>query len=299
MPNSLLNVAEWTPFLTENRASITFDKFLDLIKQLDNDTSPDLWTKWKNYANQVVIATPNYYFKLYEDDYLCGSFWSLIRSTLAEIYREKFNILWDVSIINQNGKIYTLEKRQKLAVCNQNHISYADLLIDWSNTLQELEKRLLLPEICQQLQPYIPGLMKLKLIRNCINKYADYAIIENKHIILLDDSDWFIAMIDEKGNWLDSKFKGYNIISSLGETVFGPEGYFDKTSITRHEEPANKWQIYIENIKTEKIEKLLFDQREQMLKDNISLISNKKLLPGQTIKFLNQEEDSFLKIGYE
>ena len=299
MSNELILNSEWTPFLTEDRASVTFDKFLDLIKQLDNNTSPDLWTKWKNYANQVVIETPNYYFKLYEDDYLCGSFWSLIRSTLAEIYREKFNILWDVNIIKNYGKIYTLEKRQKLTVCNQNYISYVDLLIDWSYTLQELEKRLLLSEICQQLQPYIHGLAGLKLIRNCINKYADYAITEDKHIILLDDSDWFIAMTDEKGNWLDSKFKGYNIISSLGETVFGPEGYFDRNSITKHEETANKWQIYVENIKTEKIEKLLFDQREQMLKDNISLISNQKLLPGQKIQFLNQKEDSFLKIGYE
>ena len=298
MSNELVLNSEWTPFLIENRASITFDKFLDLIKQLDNNSSPNLWTKWKNYANQVVIETPNYYFKLYEDDYLCGSFWSLIRSTLGEIYTKYFNILWDVNIIKQNSKIYTLERRQKLNVCIPNSILYADLLLNWSNTLKKLENELLLSEICQQLKPYIPELAELKLIRNCINKYADYAITEDNNIVLLDDSDWFIAMVDKNGKWLNSKFKGYNIISSLGETVFAPEGYFDKGSSTKHEEFANKWQIYMENIKTTEIEGILFDQREQMLKDNISLIFNQKLLPNQNIKSFDSVGD-LLKIGFE
>lgn len=298
MANELILNSEWTPFLAKDRASITFDKFLDLIKQLDNNTSLNLWTKWKNYANQVVIETPNYYFKLYEDDYLCGSFWSAIRVALGEIYTDNFNILWDVSIIKQNGKIYTLEKRQKLTVCMPNSISYADLLLNWSNTLKKLENKLLLPEICQQLQPYIPELVELKIIRNCINKYADYAITKDNNIILLDDSDWFIAMVDKNGKWLESKFKGYNIISSFGETIFAPEGYLDEGSVTKHEELANKWQIYIENINTNKLEGILFDQREQMLKDNISLIFNQKLLPGQNIKSFDSTGD-LLKIGHE
>lgn len=297
MANDLTLASDWTPFLTEDRASITFDCFLDLIKQLDENSSPDLWVKWKNYANQVVIETPSYYFKLYEDDYLCGSFWSLIRSTLSEIYREQFGILWDVNVIHNDGKIYTLERRQKLPLCTPNLLSYADLLINWSYTLQELEKRLLLPEICMQIQPYIPELAELKLIRNCINKYADYAITEQGKVVLLDDSDWFIAMVDKNGKWIKSKFRGYDIMSSLGETIFGPEGYFEKGSTTRHEEPFDKWQIYVENITVDKIETELFNQREQMLKDNIMLIANQKLLPGQTIKCFDSADD-LLRIGH-
>ena len=59
------SLIEWQPFNTENKASVTFNQFIDIVKQLDNNTSPDLWLKWKNYAHQVVIETPNYFYKIY------------------------------------------------------------------------------------------------------------------------------------------------------------------------------------------------------------------------------------------
>jgi hypothetical protein len=298
MSNNLEIISNWTPFSSNDRASVTFNRFLDIIKQMDNNTSPDIWMKWKNYANQVVIETPNYYFKLYEDDYLCGSFWSKIRLELAEIYKNKFGILWEVNKIDANGKIYTLEKRQKLTLCTSSYISYTDLLLNWSYTLQELEKRLLLPEICEQLKPSIPELSNIKLVRNCINKYSDYAITEQNDVVLLDDSDWFLALVDKDGKWLNSKFRGYNIISELGETLFAPEGYFEQGNQTRHEEYCNKWQIYVENISTDKLENTFFDQREQMLKNNIALITTQQALPNRDIIYFNEQEDLF-RIGHE
>ena len=43
MINNLALTSDWTPFLAENRASTKFDKFLNIVKQLDDDSSPDLW----------------------------------------------------------------------------------------------------------------------------------------------------------------------------------------------------------------------------------------------------------------
>ena len=298
MTNDVTVHSEWTPYLTEDRASVTFDKFIDLVKNLDENSSPDLWTKWKNYTNQVVIGTPNYYFKFYEDDYTSGTFFAEIRLKLAEIYREKFGIAWDVFKVEENGLVYTLERRQKLTVCEPFDISYADLLLNWSYTLQELEKRLLLPELCQQLQPYIPELAEVKLIRDCINKYKDYAITEDKNIVLLDDADWFLALVDKNGKWLRSKHRGYNVYTILGDTIFAPSKYFERVSVCRADETENKWLIFMENENMEKIERTLFDWREQMLLNNIQLISKQKLLPNQKIMCFDSEQN-IPKIGHQ
>ena len=298
MSNDLTLASDWTNFLTEDRASTKFDKFLNLIKQLDDDSSPDLWTKWKNYTNQVVISTPNYYFKFYEDDYASGTFFAEIRMKLAEIYREKFGIVWDVIKIDENGLVYTFERRQKLTVCESKDISYADLLLNWSYTLQELEKRLLLPELCQQLQPYIPELVEIKLIRDCINKYMDYAITEDGNIILLDDADWFLALVDKDGRWMKSRHKGYNVYSILGDTTFAPSRYFERLSKYKSDELENKWNIFMENEDVNKAEHKLFNKREQMLADNIKLIATQQLaLNGDKITYFDYVKEEQLKIG--
>lgn len=300
MTNNLTLTSDWTPFLAEDRASTKFDKFLNVVKQLDDDSSPDLWTKWKNYTNQVVIGTPNYYFKFYEDDYASGTFFAEIRLKLAEIYREKFGIVWDVVKIDDNGLVYTFERRQKLTVCEPKDISYADLLLNWSYTLQELEKRLLLPELCQQLQPYIPELAEVKLIRDCINKYMDYAITEDGNIILLDDADWFLALVDKDGRWMHSKHRGYNVYSILGDTIFAPSKYFERVSVCRADELENKWNLFMENESMDKIERQLFDWREQMLMNNIKLITTQQVLPSSDITYFEHSKiDNCPKIGHQ
>ena len=298
MTKDLEIVSNWTPFLKNNQSSYTFDQFLDIIKQMDNESSPDLWFKWKNFVNQVVIETPNFYFKLYEDFYNTGCFLYEIRRNLAEIYQEKFNILWEINKVEANGKIYTFEKRQKLTVCTPNCMTYADLLLNWSHTLQELEKRLLLKEICEQLKPNIPCLAEIKLIRDCINKYADYAITEQNEIILLDDADWFLALVDKDGKWLSSRHRGYNIVSGLGETIFAPIDYFKENSITEIDELKNKWQIFVENENMDRLDSKLRDWREEMLMNNIQLISKQQLIPGQEIKYF-ELDNSLPRIGHE
>ena len=298
MSNELEIASNWSPFLKQTQSSSTFNQFLDIIKQMDNDSSPDLWFKWKNFTNQVVIETPNYYFKLYEDFYNTGCFLYEIRKNLADIYQEKFNILWEINKVEANGKIYTFEKRQKLTVCTSNHIDYADLLLNWSYTLQELEKRLLLNEICEQLKPNIKNLAEIKLIRDCINKYSDYAITKFGDIILLDDAEWFFALVDKDGKWLSSRYRGYNVISGLGESIFAPIDYFGDDFISKADTLENKWQIFIENENMDKLDGKLKDWREEMLTNNIQLISKQQLIPGKTIEYF-ELETKLSKIGHE
>lgn len=297
MNNSLISQSNWSVFNKKDNSFKTFDNFIDFVSQLDGDTSPDLWVKWKEYSNQVVIATSDNYFKLYQHDYVSGMFWAHIRDVLGDIYREKFNILWDVYTIQKENYIYTIEKRQKLTVCKPNCIDFDKLLLNWSDTLRELEKRLYLDVIVLQIRDKIPEINEIHLIRNCVNKYADYGLTESGDIVLLDDSDWFLAPIDKEGNWLNLKWDSYEVIIDDGTFIFAPEGFYNQSSLRHSDEYVNKWQLFKKNESEEKCELNFNNIRENMLKTNIKLISTQEL-PKEKILTYDNERD-YANIDFE
>ena len=278
------DLINWQPFNTETKSSYTFNQFIDVVKTLDNDTSPDVWVKWKNYSNQVVIETPNYYYKMYQNDLQAGTFLVEIREALGKIYRENFGIIWNIKNIIKDNIIYTIEQREKLEVCNENNIDYNDMFLQWSKTLQLLEKNLIFPEICEQLKGKIKDIYYLKLIRDCVNKYDDYALTKDGHVVLLDDADWFISIVDKDGNWLSPKFDYYKIITLTGEHIFAPQEFFERNILNHINEPVNKWHIFLNNEKHKPQPLDFFNQREKMLANNIKLFTTGKLLsPKETL----------------
>ena len=269
-----------------NDNQLYFNQFVETVKSLDNNTSPDLWTKWKSDSNQIVIETPNYYFKIYNDEFTTGEFNSLIREKLAEIYREDFGILWNVKTIYQDNKLYQIEQREKLQVCSQDIISYDDLFLNWSNTLKKLEKKLALDKITKQLQRNIYNLKEIKLVRECVNKFADYAITKNGDIVLLDDADWFFELVDNDNKWLSNKFTSYHILTSIGDRVFVPENFYEVVAnkdINYINILSNKWIITRQNDELLNTEQNLRDLREQMLFDNIQVLSSGKKLENKCL----------------
>lgn len=307
MGNDLVKNSYWTPFLTESNSSYTFNQFIDLIRKLDNDTSPDIWTKWKNYANQVVIETPHYFYKIYQSDVGVGSFYALIREKLAEIYRDEFHIHWDVKTIYKDDYIYQFEQREKLQVCDESVISFDDLMINWSKTLQLLEDKLILPKIAAQLKDKIPQLDSLKLVRDCVNKFEDYAITKDGNIVLLDDSDWFIGIIDEDNDWISSQFNAYPILTKEGERLFAPQKYLEKlkygTLINCTGDMMNKWTIIYMNKTTDEKKTILdfCNDRERMISENIKVLKTGTYLPNDKKLELGPPEPQFEEgrfIGY-
>lgn len=295
MTKNLTKISNWLPISSKDEKNDTFSTFLGFISQFESGTTPDMWVKWKNYSDQVVIKAKNNFYKIYKNDYVAGSFWTAIRCELANIYQEKYGIKWDIVIREHNKAIYTLEKRQNLTVCEPGMLSFEELLFNWNEILVELENRLALPAICEQLQAYIPNLHSLKIVRNCINKFADYALTDTGQIVLLDDSDFFIAMIDKNGEWMNEKFHSYKVITTGGEMVFGPEGLLEEDSETHHEELVNKWQIYDMDIYIGKTEKEYLNQRENMLRDTIKVITTQKPLENKQLE--TRDFDYYLKIG--
>lgn len=276
------SLIEWQPFNTENKASITFNQFIDIVKQLDNNTSPDLWLKWKNYAHQVVIETPNYFYKIYQDLFSSGEFFAQIREAMGKVYREQYGLVWNTKHIIKDGFVYTIEQREKLQVCNPDIISYDDLFLGWAKTLKLIEKELAFPEIAEQLKDKIQNLADIKLVRLCVNKFIDYGITKDNNIILLDDADWFIALIDKDGDWMSSKFNAYEILTLLGEKLFAPQEYHEmKSQIESVGQQIDKWMIFSkEKDNTKENINNLLDKHEQMLTDNIKMLATEKSLPN-------------------
>ena len=167
---------------------------------------------------------------------------------------------------------------------------FNQIFLDWRKTLDLLEKKLQLDKICVQLVDIFPKLYRVKLVRDCLNKSPDYGIDKNSNIILLDDSDWFLALVDKDGNWLEELADSVFIHTSYGEFVEAKIG-----------EHVTKWALYSkEEFPVENKDKFI-DAREKMLRDNINFLvtGNEKVLFSQgqgelLVNYYDQKE-----IGYK
>lgn len=273
----------WTPVSVNS----DFDSMLDLINQMDSSETSQ-WTKWKSNADnhQIVIHTPDYYYKVYNVDYQSGMFVCEIRERLGEIYRS-WGLHWEVKTIRKGNALFQLEQRQVLPVANSDKILYKDLLIDWSKTLLELESALDLPKVKAQLKANFPSLYQLKLIRDCVNKYEDYAIAPNGKIVLLDDADWFLALVDKSNNWISTDWIFTSVFRNTKEQLFAPINFFDCDLLGNLGHKVNQWLIFnsATNVDGSQFKAELHDIHDKMLADNIKCLTGDKdyLLNGDPI----------------
>lgn len=250
-------------------------KFINAIKLLDSNISLNNALKWKDYENQVVIKTRDYFYKVYTIDQRSDKFFEKIREKLAKIYRDLFGIHWFVKTIECDGVSYQVEQREVLPICTPSMISFEDLLLKWGKTLEILENKLKLNLLVKEIQQVYPDVHKLKIIRDCVNKFPDYAMSKNGDIVLLDDSDWFIAMVDERGQWLSKKPVVIDMISVIGESFFAPRDTYSSSapSETVTDKLISEWNIFNANVSDKPNLNVLKSNREIMLEENIKLLS--------------------------
>lgn len=124
---------------------------------------------------------------------------------------------------------------------------------------------------------------ELRLVRDCINKPEDYGIKDN-NIVLLDDSDFFIAPVDKNGKWISVQFNSYDIDSIFGDAVFAPQDMFDIIKdddlLEYSSTKVNKWFLFDKYYTNQnsQIMKDLRTKREEMIADNIEFMSNLNLI---------------------
>ena len=152
--------------------------------------------KWKHSANanQIVLKTDNYYYKVYAFNEV-DRFNSLIRHAFAEVYRS-YGIDWEIITVQTDKGFLDIERREILEVCTE---WCNEILINYSKTLALVEEKLGFNDIIKQIREYYKYAYKLKLIRHSVNKPMDYALYKDK-IILLDDADWVLYILDEENN---------------------------------------------------------------------------------------------------
>lgn len=257
----------------------TSNKFITAIQLLDLNPCLNGALRWKSYDHQVVIKTKDYYYKVYTIDQKGDKFFEKIREKLAEIYRDLYGIHWLVKTIESNGVYYQVEQREVLEVCTPSMISFEELLLKWSRTLEILEEKLRLDLTVKDIQEFYPDVYKLKIVRDCVNKFPDYAMTKEGEIILLDDSDWFIAMVDKEGNWLSKKPLSVDVMSIIGDSFFAPIHMFDGPSPLEAStnERISQWNIFSKRTICKPNMDLLKSNRDIMLEENIKLLSLGKI----------------------
>lgn len=304
MANDIALQNNWDVFeLNGNQRKIS--QLIDFVKHLDNDTiSTDLWTKWKNSANQIVIETPNYFFKLYNGSGLDAEYLCHVREKLGEIYRTEYNLNWDVKTIYKDNKLYQIERREKLQVCNPSIISMDDLYIKYGELLNKLEQKLLFPKITKQIYPKVKEfgkeLYQIKLIRDCMPAYEDYAITNDGNIILLDDSDWFIYLVDKNGNILYIPNTYFEVVSSFDYNSILCPCNLDKM-IKEGEDIGNavveisKWTITKHKSEMLDLQSDLINKYEETICDTVKILTTGKKLENKALSYDVYDKNLLLK----
>lgn len=243
-------LSHWSSISVEDCSYKAFSRFISTIVALDDSGDKNrvsqgiqranTWVKWKDYSNQVVIETERYFYKLYKMPADSGWFIAEARAILGELYRAR-GVHWEVTTIVDGSDIYQLEQREKLRVCDST-MDYGDILLSWNGIQQELEERMQLGLLTSQLKQHFPGLSCVKLIRDCANKFEDYAIKDGQ-VYLLDDADWFLALVDKDGNWQSGMFDAYELEYPEG-CFFTAWDYYDRIENNELNVDINRWMVY-------------------------------------------------------
>lgn len=251
---------------------------LELVLFQQGGLSANTYYKWKSSVNsQVVIKSGDIFYKIYEtmkEDF----FKRLIRKVLSEIYQD-LGIHWIVKEFEKDNFVYEIEEREELPICTG---EFGDNLLSYRNILNELEKRLNISIITKQLKGIFPTLYKVKLLRDCVNKNIDYAYYGNQ-VILLDDSDFYLALIDNNRKIIRFNF------NEVGDALYIPIYYsvngefseyylidadYDGNLLDKRMELVDKLTISQSINKDNSKISNLFDIFNKMQEDNIRLLEN-------------------------
>lgn len=292
---NIINCRNWTPFVGSDQYKV-FASFVDQLIAID-DSCINTWVKWKSYSKQVVVQSDKFFYKLYQEDLQYGEFICAIRERLAELYANEYGIHQHIKTFKTEQGYVQIEQREKLQVCDDS-MRIEDILIGQSKTLDKLESKLNLKLIEYQIRQVMPNVKRIKLVRDCISKQSDYAI-KNNVIVLLDDADWFLALLDENNNQLSPQYNYYPIEYNGKTMVFAPQDFLDDDLMCKVGSSKNKQSVFqlpsTQNTNVQNIDNL-FAKREQAIADVIKLIATKDLtcLSGRQI-YTQQQSNWLLK----
>ena len=229
--------------------------------------------KWKHTANanQMVVRTDNYYYKVYAYNEV-DKFNSLIRHAFAQVY-QSYGIKWDIITVKTESGYIDVERREKLETCKE---WSDDILINYSDTLDLVEEKLNFEGIKNEIKKQYKFINKLKLVRQCVNRPKDYAIYDNK-IILLDDADWHLVMLDFYNRPIGMsnifvKVKVFDEYYTFTSLIINPQRVLTIESVYDF---RDKFFLF-KDLELIKRNASLRQEFHNMIKDNINLLIHKE-----------------------
>lgn len=155
--------------------------------------------KFKSHDNQVVINSPEYFYKVYMKNSQLDAFTKLIRQALGEVYTEEYGLHWVVLERTEENVTLQIEEREKVEVCKG--YPESQLLEALNAIIKKIEAKLdnfdFIKNYLKEHLPIIYSRYDIHLIRDCIIKNLDYGVTKDGRIILLDDADWKLVFVEK------------------------------------------------------------------------------------------------------
>ncbi len=238
----------------------------------------------KNENNCMVVKTPNCFYKirrLNEKSPACPVY--NFEQTVIQAFCSEYKAMglnWDVFNIKQNNTTYLVEKRQKLKTFSPNECDLQEIINKGSKIIRRVEKRLEIPLLAAQIK--LSGLFeqfsKIVLARDSSNNLDDFAIWHNE-VILLGNSNWFLAMLDNSGKWnMCQKAKPVAITLSYGEYYFAAYTTFSQyvNALDILKESSKWWLFKKADYDLLEVRQNMKSNLTEMIQNNIEVAANKE-----------------------
>lgn len=278
-------------WLKDNK-HVSTEKLLEYLKySLQNvETSGN----WNYYPGQIIVKSKNFYYKFYFYPKIF-KFNSIVRKAIADVYTS-YGIHWELETLDlDNGNCLDIEEREILTSLtgSDDWLLNEQQLRSYSKTLLDIELKLGLPDLAKQLSKIDESVSKLKLLRNDPMKASDFAIYNDK-LILLDDDDFFICMVSPIGEILTCQTYLQKVI--IGEDEFLYKGYKQQHDWTSG--PTFKFFPVLstaEYLMTDVIE----SESDTKLKEMVDLFLEEDKTNENNVVYTSEELDCLYKNNYK
>ena len=191
-------------FLKKN---LTIDNALSSIASLEDNAdiqTSDSLVKWKSYKHQVVVESGQHFYKIYEATKNTPMMFDhIVRVAVSQVMQE-IGVDWRLVTFDRGCDVFDFEQRGKFQVATSKDCEFEDILVSMSRIYSRVQEILEFDSILKQLQskPEFERVDALQITRCCVNKFDDYAFF-GEQVVLLDDADFYITLLDERGQVLD------------------------------------------------------------------------------------------------
>lgn len=229
----------------------------------------------------LVLEDSDYFYKIKAKRVSQKSaFEEIVTQAFVQVYQD-FGLDWELYTIEDELGNFLVERRQKLEVFKEGDCSFDELISKSSDVKRLVENKLEFPRLMAQLRlaEKFEHIQKLTLIREAEDDYSDFAVYEN-NVILLGNSNYFIAPIDARGVW-DSNCNAFALRVSLsyGDFFFTDAAIFEprtRAAVQLYEVTPKWWMYPPECGDIVESRKLVTADLSQMLADNLKVVSTKK-----------------------